>query len=505
MGSSAKIAKGVFWTTLANIVNAVYGFVSIPILIAYFGKSNYGLIGLAMSVNVYLRLMDLGLNSSNVRFFSNWLAKNDLDRVNRLLQTSMSFYGIIGLLNALILLVVAFFSGSIFNLTPSQDVIIKNLFYILAISAFVSWFTSCFDQFLRANEFVGWTQKMNLITKVLQIAVLILTVTCHFSIELYYSLFVLSSFIIIPFLINKIRRISPYISFHPKFDKAVLKEILPYSLNIFSFSIFQFSINHLRPVFLGIRGNIESVSDYRILNGITSLVVMFSGAFLGVILPSVSKAVARGDEQAQDMIAYNGTRYISIILCFCCFGVISVGSELLPLYVGEEYQHLNGWLCLWLVVTLTGHNQAISSLILARADIRAITLNTIVASIIGLVLCWFLIPKYQVGGTVIAYGIYGLLQILFYYIYYWPQKMGIDSRRVFFQSFIPYVLLGATLATGCWYLPVNLSSWMALFSKGLIFTIIYTTGSCLLLKKDDKVFLSKLLSNYRYVNSFIKK
>ena len=102
MGSSNKIARGVFWTTLLNIVNGVYGFISVPVLIAYFGKADYGLIGLAMSVNVYLRLMDLGFNSTNVRFFSNWLAKKELDKVRKLFQTSLAFYGSIGLLNALI-------------------------------------------------------------------------------------------------------------------------------------------------------------------------------------------------------------------------------------------------------------------------------------------------------------------------------------------------------------------------------------------------------------------
>ena len=55
MGSRKKIVNGVFWTYVLNIVNAVYGFVAIPILINYYGKAEYGLIGLAMSVNVYLR------------------------------------------------------------------------------------------------------------------------------------------------------------------------------------------------------------------------------------------------------------------------------------------------------------------------------------------------------------------------------------------------------------------------------------------------------------------
>ena len=166
MGSSKQIAKGIAWTVVLNIVNGVYGFISVPILIAYFGKSDYGLIGLAMSVNIYLRLMDLGFNSTNVRFFSSWLAKNEYDKVKRLLQTSMSFYGVVGLVNACILLVISSYSDIFFNVTQEQDVVVKHLFYILSISAFVSWFTSCFEQLIAANELIGWTKKIALFTPI---------------------------------------------------------------------------------------------------------------------------------------------------------------------------------------------------------------------------------------------------------------------------------------------------------------------------------------------------
>lgn len=105
---------------MANIVNGIYGFISVPLLIAYFGKSNYGLIGLALSVNVYLNLMDLGLNSTNVRFFSNWLAKGEKDNVNKLFGTSMSFYGVVGLLNAIIMFVVGLFAQQIFHLEKNK-------------------------------------------------------------------------------------------------------------------------------------------------------------------------------------------------------------------------------------------------------------------------------------------------------------------------------------------------------------------------------------------------
>ena len=82
MSSSNSIIKGVYWTTILNVVNAVYGFISVPLLINHFGKSEYGIIGLAMSVNVYMQLMDLGFNSTNVRFFSSWLTSGLTDKVS---------------------------------------------------------------------------------------------------------------------------------------------------------------------------------------------------------------------------------------------------------------------------------------------------------------------------------------------------------------------------------------------------------------------------------------
>lgn len=494
MGSSNKIASGVAWTTIVNIFNGVYGFISVPILIACFGKSDYGLIGLAMSVNVYLRLMDLGFNSTNIRYFSNWLAKKKYNNVCRLFQTSISFYGSLGLLNALILLVISFFSDNIFNINPEQNEIVKHLFYILAISAFISWYTSCFDQLVKAHEFVGWTQKMTLLPKVAQVVILVLTVFIGFSIELYYALTAFSMFLIIPFMIIKIKSLSPYISFMPAFDVNIFKEVLPYSLNIFSFGLFQFSMIYLRPVFLGMQSTPESITDYQIIEGVVKVVIMLGGTFLVVFLPSASKVVALHDKEAFDRVAYQGTKFISIVICLCCFGIMTVVPELLTVYVGKEYLYLSIWLDLWLLCTLSTHNQAISSLILAGSNIRAITYSSIFASVVGLLICWFLIPYYGVGGTVISYSVYCLIQILFFYLYYWPCVMKINSCKVFFSSFAPFMLIGALICLGLRYLSlVNVNVWLVLFVKGLTFFTLFVCMAYAALNKYDKESLWKIV------------
>lgn len=494
MGSAKKIARGAIWNTMANIVNGIYGFISVPLLIAYFGKSNYGLIGLALSVNVYLNLMDLGLNSTNVRFFSNWIAKGEKDKVGKLFETSLSFYGVVGLLNAIIMFVIGLFAGQIFHLNAEQGTILMHLFFILAISAFISWYTSCFDQLIQANEYVGWTNQIKLLAKLLQCVILILTLTLKFNIETFYALTTFSMFIVIPFCVHKIRKLCPYIHFKPHFDKALFKEILPYSLNIFSFGIFQFSFYNLRPVFLGLQGTPSDVTDFRVLNGIASIVMMLGGSFMGVFLPSVTKAVAQNNTAAIDHVTYDGTKYISIVLCFCSFGVISVAPELLNIYVGPSFSYLSIWLVLWLLIMTLSHNQAISALILAGSDIRAITYSSITAAVLGLLVCWFTIPKYQVGATIIAYAVYMLVQMGFYYFYYWPRKMQINSWKVFSQSYGPYLLLGGLLAWGCSEMNFVDNKWAEFFIKGLSFAVLYVVLSYFMLNKNDKQFFKKLVS-----------
>lgn len=503
MGSGKKIASGVLWSMIYNLVNGGYGFISVPLLINHFGKSNYGIIGLAMSINVYLQLMDLGFNSTNVRFFSNWLAKKDYGNVTKLFQTSLAFYGFIGLINGILLFILAAFSNHIFHLENDQYLILKYLLYILGISAIISWFTSCFDQLIKAHECVSWLQKISLFPKILQMLVLLFTILFNLTIQIYFAFTVFSLFFILPLAIAKIKTLAPYISFHPKFNKLIFKDMLPYCLNIFSFGIFQFSINSLRPVFLGIQGSMDSVADFRILNAIIQFVMMIGGAFMGVMLPTASKFVALGDYNAQNRIAYDGTKYISITLCFCCFCVMGVSRYLLLLYVGEGYLYLDFWLNIWLFITLLSHNQAISSLILSGSDIRLITYCTIIASLIGLGLCWYLIPFFEVGGTIIAYGIYCLIQIVFYYTYYWPKKMKLDSWRIFRYSFISSVIIGFISMYAVKFILFSMADlWSSLINVvwgTFLFSLIYLFLTWkVVLNYNDKSFFKGLLNQYLF-------
>lgn len=491
---SGKVVGGVVWGAIMNILGAVYGFISVPILLNYFGKGDYGLIGLATSVNVYIQLMDLGMSSTNVRFFSVAITRKDWGKLSLLFKNTNCFYGIIGVLNAIILLVVAVCSNSIFNVTPEQDIILKRLFYILSAISLVNWYTASYYQMISATENVAWVTKLNIIPRIWMIVVLFVTVYLELDIITYFFLTYASLLITLPAVIHKIRKEVGAISFLPSFDLPTLKEILPYGINVFSFGFFQFSFYNLRPVLLGMQGLPEDVADYRILNGIAGTAMMLASPVMSTLLPSSTRIVASGDRVAYDRLAYSGTAFMTIIISFCSFGLMSVAPELIRVYVGDSYLNLVVWLDIWLFFVLGGHNQCISSLILAGDDIRAITYISIFSCTLGLILTWFLIPHYGVGGAIIALAVYMTSQIVFYYVYYWPKKMNINSWRVFSRSFAPYAtigLLSALLVSFC--IHFNTKPIFEIILKGSIFSIIFLPISWFVMVKDDRKYLRQLL------------
>lgn len=494
MSRSRKVVSGVVWGAMMNILGAVYGFISVPILLNYFGKGEYGLIGLATSVNVYVQLMDLGMSSTNVRFFSIALAKKEYSRLNKLFQNTTAFYGAIGIVNALILIGVALFSAEIFNVTPEQDVIIKRLFYILAAMAVVNWYTSGFYQMISATENVAWVTKLSIIPRIWMLVVLFITVYCKLDIALYFFLTYASLIITIPALVKKINSEVDSLKFWPNFDKATFKEILPYGLNVFSFGFFQFSFYNLRPVFLGMQGSPEDVADFRILNGIAGVAMMLANPVMSALLPSSSRIIANGDKNAYYKLAYSGTMFMTLIISFCCFGLMAVTPELIELYVGKNYLYLVVWLNIWLFFILGNHNQCISSLILAGDDIRAITYISIVSCTVGLVLTWLLIPTYGVGGAIMALAVYMTIQIGFYYLYYWPKVMKIDSLRVFSKSFAPYVIIGLLTALFIsFYVHLGFSLVWEILVKEVLFMIAFICLSFCVIPKEDRQYLFQLV------------
>lgn len=497
MSNLKNIFGGVAWSLIFNLVNAAYGFFSVPLLLNYFGKEQYGLIGIALSVNIYLRILDMGFSSGNVKFFSSYLVKNDFAGLNKLFQSSLLFYLVIAFINALVLLVLSMYPEQIFHFSAKDTAVFKELMYILIITSFPVWGGNVMEQLLRSNDLVSWQQRILLLTKVAQMFVLFATVYLEMTLVSFFLFNTLCSIINIPFYISRIKKLDIGISLFPQYHKKAMAEVLPYCLSVFSFGIFQFSANYLRPVLLGIKLGVTSVSDFRVIEGVANMVLILGSSFVGVILPHATKVRETGDKIKEMQIALDGTRYISIFLGFIIFGFTLSSQELITLYVGEKNVYLVPWLNLWVFTLLSLHNSALSSLVLVSNSLKPIVFMSAFSTIFSLTSAWFLMDIVGMGGVIISYTLYVLFQSSYYYLYYYPKKLHYNSWIIFKDSFlIPTFTIGfiGVLTKWLFTMVVIENRYVFICLKELVFVLVALVLTYFfLLKVAERVYLKEYL------------
>ncbi|MBN1819068.1 MAG: hypothetical protein JXR31_02490 [Prolixibacteraceae bacterium] len=454
MGESSysKILSGSFWGIASVVFDSIAKFITIPLLIGYYGKADYGLIALAFSLNVYLRLLDMGVGIGAVRYLSMWLAKNEKDKIIKASQSSIVFYGGLGAINTTILIVVGIYADHIFELQPDQINVFKWMMFILAASTIINWLSYIVKQLLTANEDLAWINQMTLITSTLTFGTAIITIGLKLTLPVYFTLYIISTLFILPLNIYRLRKtdISPWKLIKPKWHYPVFKEILMYSLAIFAMGIFQFSATNLRPVLLGAFApqGVSVVTDYRVIETICLFVMTLGGVFFQVLLPASSKNVALGDTKKTEFLVYSGTKYVSLFLALIIFGLVINAKSLLDIYVGEEFLYLTVWLVFWLLTLLELHVAPVSSLILSTGRTRPLVYSAALGFIASASLTILLAPVYNVGAAVIGYLVHILIQVGFSYFYYIPYILKLDGKRIFVNSFLPSTLLAAVSGIG---------------------------------------------------------
>lgn len=434
MSERSYYVSSFVWSTISKILSAVLGFISVPLLLGYYGKIEYGLLSIATACNGYMHLLDLGMNTGAVKFYSQWYAERKISKIYRVVRTNITFYLIIAIINIILLCAIAIFGESLFSITHEEFLQLKMCLFILAIFSIFNWETTVFNQLLIADKQMSFTMQIQCIQAILKaIAVLLvflanLTLTTYF---LYLTAFV--ALAIIPYA-YKCRKDKLIDSFIPAWYWKDFKIVMTFSLSIFALSLFQMTATQSRPIILSMfsEHGASSVADFKIIEVIPQLIIMIGGTFSGIFLPKTSEMVARNDVNAMQTFAYKWTTYTTIIIAILSFPFILCSSEVLSAYVGSEYSYLSKWLIIWcLTVVVQMHTTPGNALVLAHGKTKPLVIVTSIACLFSMLLNIYLCKYFDVGSAIIAYFIYTLTIIGLYYISFYKKLLGLNRWKLF--------------------------------------------------------------------------
>lgn len=444
MNNSVKeILKGSFLGVVGKILAGLVNFISLPILLVIYGKEEFGLVGVAMSTNAFLQIINMGVPTGAVKHFAEWIEGEDVASLKNGMQSNLLFFVAVALINSSILIYLGLNTDDYFKVSEPDT--LSNLLYILAFTSFVNWYFITFQHLLLAYEKIGWVSSVNSIGSILNFLPLIGAYFLDFSIEWYFVVYTVSSLIVVPLNIYAVIKfkIFRWGYFIPKLRIVEFRKILSYSMGLFGVVILQYVANQSQPIILSMmahRGDVE-VANYRILQSITMLVSMMGGIFLQNFMPYVSKINYRGDSTQIVNFVFSTTRWLSIFISFMCFLVAFNSVSILGAYVGANGSGLSLWLSIWVIALLSLNNQGISSMMLSSGKFKPIIIGLSFASTIAVILSLSLVSTFGVGISAISYLAYKIVESCFIYGYYLPKIAKISSVDLFNRSIkIPFLI-----------------------------------------------------------------
>ena len=296
-----------FWSTAAKILNALFSFITIPLLLGHFGKSEYGILSIATACNGYMALLDLGMNTGAVKFFSQWKAEGKTSLRDRVARTNITFYLIISIINITGLIAIALWGKNFFAVTDTEFEKLRTCLFIIATFAPLSWVTTAFNQLLIADKQIGFTMQIQCFQTILKTALVGIILFADSTMTTYFLYFTLiTASLIFPYA-YKCLKDNLISTLRPAKYWSDFKIVFTFSLSIFALSFFQVTALQSRPIILSIFTDNATnvVTDFKIIEVIPLFIITIGGTFSSIFLPRTSELVAQRKQKEIEEFAYN--------------------------------------------------------------------------------------------------------------------------------------------------------------------------------------------------------
>lgn len=491
---------GVILSYISMGINALVGFIYIPMLLIFLSKEQYGLYQLVGSMVAYIAVMDFGLANTTVRYYSRLRTLQDIRGQENLLATMFRLYmaidvGILVIGIVLLYVLLPFYTKT---LSAADLIIAKHVYWIMLFNLVIIIPGNIFSAIIQAHEKFIFLRCATLLNIVLQ--PLLVYITLHFKASILALVTVQTLCNLILFISNvyySIFKLKARFHLH-KWDGKSVKEILLFSFFIFLGAIMDQVYWKTGQLILGAVVGTVAVAIYSVTVQLCMSYIGFSSNISGVFLPHLSALATKDNMQETNAIFLKVGRLQFYIVMLLFWGFILFGRQFIVLWVGVDFLPVYKYTVILMSGLIIPLIQNTGILILQAKNKHAF--RSVVLLIIAVLNICVSIPLAKHYGAMacacITSGCLLLGQGLILNIYY--SKLGIqvlsffmNISKIFLAMLLPVALFGWLLHTFSSYPPITI-----LALEIIIFTFLYCLTMWMLALNDYEKNL---------VLSFIKK
>lgn len=495
-----KIGIAISYINIA--LHALVGFIYVPLLLHYIGKSEYGLYQLIGSFIAYFSIMDFGLTATIVRFYSKYKAENDSVGMENILAVSLRAYAVI-IIGLLLLGTCFYFNiGRVFadSMALSEIVTAKKLFLLLLFNIILTVSTMIFRAVINAHEKYLVLKGLETIQLVLQ-PLLVLLLLQEYPSALTVAL--VQTALNLALIISRIYycyfKLNVTVKFH-YWDKNLFSEFRKLALSVFAVTLIDQIFFKTNQVILGIVSGTTAVAVYSISSLIYMNYMALSTAISGVYLPHITEMITQNEsvKKLSDLFIQIG-RWQYYLLALVASGFIIFGQRFIEIWAGKGFEDAY-WITLLIILPFTIDLIQNIGLSIMQAqnkyDFRAKVYFCM--GIFNLALAIPLAKEYGGIGCAFATGLSMFVGNGLIMNWYYAKVTGLDIKEFWMQ--IGKISVGVIVLTIFGYssnLIFNDSHLFMYCSKILVYTFVY--GLVMykwFMNDEEKAKINKALSKF---------
>ena len=423
-----------------------------PFLITSLGDRIYGMWMLVGSVFGFYDLLDLGLTSAVKRFLPRELGLKDYKACNRVINTALLVFTIIGSIAFAITVAVAFLS-KIFIHDPQEIIIFRNFLLITGVSVSFMFIMRTFNGILESHLRYDINVGVDLLNLVLRSALIIIFLKKGYGliaiavIMLSVNTFCHMISIFFTTRIARYMRIS-----YRYFDWKKLKIFFGYSIYSFlgqlSARIGHDIDNFVIAGFLGV----GYVTVYSIASRLVRYFVQLLWATMGLMTPIFSHYEAVGDFAAiREKFAFV-TKISWAVSLIIGGNMLLFGKYFILRWVGPEYTQA------YTLLLILGLSSAISltnitgiNLVYGISKHKFATILGLCSSLTNLLLSLFLVRHLGLVGVALGTAIPGILTSFVIMPLYICKVISYDPKEYYGRIALPFLLYTGIYLLAVWF------------------------------------------------------
>ena len=351
------LIKNSLWGSGSFVLISLVSFFLVPFIVKKLSVEGYGIYILITSLVGFYAILDLGLGSALVKFVAELHEKNEFERLNLYINSTVAFQGLIGLLSSI---AIVFFSRNVLNFLKVGEANLQEGTYALNICAFGFLFTfvgGAYRSVLQGLQLYKFTSLMDTFTN--------LALNILVAVALYMGYGLVGSVVVNVFVAcvslvayyALVRKRIPTYVVNPLINIKILKNIVSFSLYIFLSKISALFSNYIVRFVISFFLGPAAVTYYTIPSKLVGAIGGISSSGISAIFPFSSQlsAANRGDEIGE-LFLKSSRVFIATVFPITVF-VCLFSNQILTVWMGPEFAQKT-----WIVLSITAFSSFIGGL-----------------------------------------------------------------------------------------------------------------------------------------------